>query len=104
MRAPCIDTMLEPSAAAAGAGSSSGVPSRDENNRLEEYYLGKELGRGSFAKVYLAMHETTRESRAVKKIDRGRLSPKLLQNLEQEIGILRDFQVCRSALTYKELL
>jgi len=65
----------------------------DENNRLEEYYLDKELGRGSFAKVYLAIHESTRESRAVKKIDRGRLSSKLLQNLEQEIGILRDFQV-----------
>jgi serine/threonine-protein kinase ULK/ATG1 len=60
--------------------------------KLDEYYLGKELGRGSFAKVYLAVHETTRESRAVKKIDRTRLSAKLLSNLESEISILRDFQ------------
>mmetsp|Transcript_60599 Transcript_60599/g.118780 ORF Transcript_60599/g.118780 Transcript_60599/m.118780 type:complete len:504 (-) Transcript_60599:187-1698(-) len=60
--------------------------------KLDEYFLGKELGRGSFAKVYLAIHETTRESRAVKKIDRTRLSAKLLTNLESEISILRDFQ------------
>ena len=63
-----------------------------QHERLDEWYLGKELGRGSFAKVYLAVHETTRESRAVKKIDRSRLSSKLLINLEQEISILRDFQ------------
>eukprot|EP00614_Pseudopedinella_elastica_P028879 CAMPEP_0172625410 /NCGR_PEP_ID=MMETSP1068-20121228/143676_1 /TAXON_ID=35684 /ORGANISM="Pseudopedinella elastica, Strain CCMP716" /LENGTH=282 /DNA_ID=CAMNT_0013434689 /DNA_START=281 /DNA_END=1126 /DNA_ORIENTATION=- len=59
---------------------------------LEGYSLGSELGRGSFAKVYLAVLQTTGDERAVKKIDRSRLSPKLLQNLESEISILRDFQ------------
>ena len=83
--------MNEPSSV--GANKMSAPSILDDNNRLEEYYLDKELGRGSFAKVYLAVHETTRESRAVKKIDRGRLCSKLLQNLELEIGILRDFQV-----------
>jgi len=64
----------------------------DSENKVGQYILGKELGRGSFATVFLADHEKTGEKKAVKKIDRSRLSPKLLQNLESEISILRDFQ------------
>jgi serine/threonine-protein kinase ULK2 len=64
----------------------------ESENVVGEFRLGKELGRGSFATVFLAEHEQTKEKKAVKKIDRSRLSPKLLQNLESEISILRDFQ------------
>lgn len=73
------DTSLPPSA-----------PSRVV--KVDEYIIGRELGRGSFAKVYHAVSERTGAASAVKKIDRTRLSSKLLQNLESEISILRDFQ------------
>jgi len=65
---------------------------RSDRARVDEYIIGRELGRGSFAKVYLCQHEKTGAQRAIKKIDRSRLSTKLLQNLESEISILRDYQ------------
>ena len=66
---------------------------QQQQQRLGEYILGSELGRGSFSKVYLATHERDpRRQRAVKKIQAARLTAKLLQNLESEISILRNFQ------------
>ena len=59
--------------------------------KIEEFILIKELGRGSFAKVFLGINEITGESRAVKRIDAARLSKKLQESLDSEIKILRDF-------------
>lgn len=70
------------------------IPSQQQQQQqhLGDYVLGAELGRGSFAKVYLATNKQTGEQRAVKKIQSTRLSAKMLQNLESEISILRNFQ------------
>lgn len=60
--------------------------------RIGDLTLGKELGRGSFAKVYRAVRDGTGEVRACKRIDSSKLSAKLLQNLEAEIAILREYR------------
>ncbi|KAJ3074116.1 hypothetical protein HDU98_012054 [Podochytrium sp. JEL0797] len=57
----------------------------------QEFVVGKELGKGNFATVFLARHTKTSSSCAVKVLTKKLFSgkPKLIQNIEQEISILR---------------
>ena len=54
------------------------------------YRVVEEVGKGSFAQVYLARHESApRELVAIKSVIRSKLSDKLFDNLEVEIAILK---------------
>ena len=54
------------------------------------YRIADEVGKGSFAQVYLARHEDApRELVAIKSVTRSKLSAKLFENLEVEISILK---------------
>lgn len=71
-----------------------------------EYVVDYEIGKGSFAQVYRAHHRVRcrgapppltpqgpfRELVAVKSVTRAKLSPKLLENLEGEISILKSMR------------
>ncbi|KAF2480694.1 kinase-like domain-containing protein [Neohortaea acidophila] len=57
---------------------------------IGDFQRGKEIGKGSFATVYLARHRKRKSYAAVKVVSQGRLSDKLKLNLEGEIQILRD--------------
>ncbi|KAI9285682.1 kinase-like domain-containing protein [Umbelopsis sp. AD052] len=56
----------------------------------ESYDLGKTLGEGNFAKVYVAIERETRRKFAVKIIQKRRFAskPKLLASLRKEIAVL----------------
>ncbi|KAJ9127506.1 hypothetical protein QFC24_000915 [Naganishia onofrii] len=58
-------------------------------NRVGQYILGTEIGKGSFATVYKGYIQKTREPVAIKAVSRGKLTPKLLENLEGEIAIMK---------------
>ena len=54
-------------------------------NISKEYTFGKELGKGSFGQVRLAIHKSTKQLRAIKIIKKGEVN---LENLINEISIL----------------
>ncbi|CED82805.1 ulk ulk protein kinase [Phaffia rhodozyma] len=68
--------------------STSSVVSR-ERERVGNYLLGSEIGRGSFATVLRGYKATTRETVAIKVVQRNKMTSKLLENLEAEIAILK---------------
>ena len=51
----------------------------------KEYTFGKEIGKGSFGQVRLAIHKSTKQLRAIKIIKKGEVN---LENLINEISIL----------------
>ncbi|KAG9293853.1 hypothetical protein G9A89_019191 [Geosiphon pyriformis] len=53
------------------------------------YFVGVEIGRGSFATVYKGHHKKTHAVVAIKSVSRSKLTKKLLENLESEITILK---------------
>lgn len=55
---------------------------------LGDYIVTKQIGKGSFAKVYKAYHKDTKELFAVKAVELKKLNKKLLESLESEIEIL----------------
>ncbi|KAF2209913.1 hypothetical protein CERZMDRAFT_4405, partial [Cercospora zeae-maydis SCOH1-5] len=56
---------------------------------IGEFYRTKEIGKGSFATVYLAQHRKRKSYAAVKAVQMGKLSKKLKENLATEIEILK---------------
>ena len=64
-------------------------PDRDPDEIIGEFRRGKEIGRGSFATVYLAQHRKKKSYAAVKVVAQTKLSNKLLANLGTEIDILK---------------
>ncbi|RSH93147.1 Serine/threonine-protein kinase [Saitozyma podzolica] len=71
---------------------SSGSGHRKEGShkeRIGNYVVGAEIGRGSFATVYKGYRSRTREPVAIKAVSRQKLTTKLLENLESEINILK---------------
>lgn len=61
--------------------------------QVGEYALDHEIGKGSFALVYRAHHVSSpHQLVAVKSVVRSKLSPKLLENLEGEISILKSMR------------
>ncbi|GAB7337702.1 hypothetical protein MBLNU457_g2986t1 [Dothideomycetes sp. NU457] len=64
----------------------------DPDVQIGEFVRGKEIGKGSFATVYLASHRKRRSYAAVKVVTQGKLTKKLKENLESEIRILKGLQ------------
>lgn len=56
---------------------------------IGDFQRGREIGKGSFATVYLAKHRKKKSYAAVKVVHQGKLSPKLKINLHEEINIMR---------------
>ncbi|ORY87616.1 kinase-like domain-containing protein [Protomyces lactucae-debilis] len=57
---------------------------------LAHYKIGREIGAGSFAKVYLgSINARPNAAVAIKSVLRSKLTKKLLENLESEISILK---------------
>jgi len=56
------------------------------------YELTLKLGSGSYAQVYKCMHSKTKDVYAIKAISKEKVGDtKLMENLEQEISIMRDY-------------
>jgi serine/threonine-protein kinase ULK/ATG1 len=55
---------------------------------MNDYQIKNEIGKGSFAVVYRAVHLKTNLEVAIKTVNRKKLNKKLLENLESEISIL----------------
>ncbi|KAJ3060455.1 Serine/threonine-protein kinase, partial [Quaeritorhiza haematococci] len=79
--------------AGAGGPGAGGTNNNNNNNYVGEYILvGQEIGRGSFANVYLARSPSSGRLVAVKSVLREKLNRKLAENLESEIAILKRIQ------------
>ncbi|KAF2725479.1 kinase-like protein [Polychaeton citri CBS 116435] len=62
------------------------------DEKIGDFRRGKEIGKGSFAAVYLVQHKTKKSYAAVKAVQMSKLSAKLKANLECEIDILKNIQ------------
>ncbi|KAJ8083377.1 Serine/threonine-protein kinase [Marasmius tenuissimus] len=69
--------------------STQGTSRRESEQEVGQYVIGTEIGKGSFATVYKGYHEETRQAVAIKTVKRDKLSPKLFENLQSEIQILK---------------
>ena len=56
------------------------------------WLLEKEIGSGSFAKVWKATHKQTQQVAAVKEINLDKLSKKLQERLASEVAVLKHTQ------------
>ncbi|KAJ4292163.1 Serine/threonine-protein kinase [Collariella sp. IMI 366227] len=56
---------------------------------IGQFYVDKEIGKGSFAHVYSGRHKVTNALVAIKSVELARLNKKLKDNLYQEIKILK---------------
>ncbi|KAH7106852.1 kinase-like protein [Auriculariales sp. MPI-PUGE-AT-0066] len=65
------------------------VPTSSGEDDLSPYVISKEIGKGSFATVYKGYHQENKLVVAVKTVSRHVLTPKLLDNLQTEIHILK---------------
>jgi serine/threonine-protein kinase ULK/ATG1 len=63
---------------------------RPPDEIIGDFVRKNEIGKGSFAHVYLAQHRKKKSYAAIKAIERRKLSPKLLRNLDTEIKVLTD--------------
>ncbi|WWC92685.1 uncharacterized protein L201_007644 [Kwoniella dendrophila CBS 6074] len=62
---------------------------RTHKERIGNYVVGNEIGRGSFATVYKGYRSKSKVPIAIKAVSRQKLTTKLLENLESEINILK---------------
>ncbi|KAF7293085.1 Other ulk ulk protein kinase [Mycena indigotica] len=70
--------------------TSSNHPGRsEEDEELRPYVIGSHIGKGSFATVYKGYNEEDHKTVAIKTVLRSKLSPKLFENLQSEIQILK---------------
>ncbi|KAI9097275.1 hypothetical protein DFS34DRAFT_116130 [Phlyctochytrium arcticum] len=72
--------------------SAGGGGSNTPFTTVGDYIIGHEIGRGSFATVYMAKSISTGRPVAVKSVSRDKLNRKLAENLETEIKILKGIQ------------
>ncbi|TBU37053.1 kinase-like protein [Dichomitus squalens] len=89
--APAPATPSAPSTSKRTANSTSDRPDRQrvEDLEVKPYVIVSDLGKGSFATVYRGYHEQTHHQVAIKTVNRSGLSPKLFDNLQGEIEILK---------------
>ncbi|PKS10048.1 hypothetical protein jhhlp_004673 [Lomentospora prolificans] len=66
--------------------SSSG---REKHAQIGNFVVGAEIGKGSFAQVYMGWHKVSRAAVAIKSVEMDRLNKKLKENLYGEIQILK---------------
>lgn len=55
---------------------------------MNDYLIQQEIGKGSFAIVYKAIHKESGRAVAIKTVNKSKLNRKLSENLETEIAIL----------------
>ena len=67
-------------------------PGQEPDEVIGDFRRGKEIGKGSFANVYLAQHRKKKSYAAVKVVQMSKLSPRLKQNLESEIALLKNMK------------
>ncbi|KAK5134290.1 hypothetical protein LTR08_006719 [Meristemomyces frigidus] len=67
-------------------------PEQEPDVIIGEFHRKQEIGKGSFAAVYLAQHRTKKSYVAVKAVQMSMLTKKLKENLESEIRILKSLQ------------
>ncbi|KAJ2906833.1 uncharacterized protein MKZ38_010331 [Zalerion maritima] len=72
----------------AGRSSASNSSRRSRDGVIGDFTIGAEIGKGSFAQVYLGKHKKTNEAVAIKSVELQRLNKKLKDNLRSEIRIL----------------
>ncbi|KAI8964123.1 Serine/threonine-protein kinase ATG1 [Daldinia sp. FL1419] len=72
----------------------SGSSTRRARNAddLGHFIVGSEIGKGSFAQVYMGKHKTSGALVAVKSVELARLNRKLKDNLYSEIKILKNLR------------
>ncbi|KAF7550922.1 hypothetical protein G7046_g7858 [Stylonectria norvegica] len=86
--------------------------SRKSGRSVGQFNIGSEIGKGSFAQVYLGWHKETKAAVAVKSVELARLSGKLRDNLYSEITILKTLRHphivalhdCAESLTHINLI
>ncbi|KAF7329578.1 Other ulk ulk protein kinase [Mycena kentingensis (nom. inval.)] len=81
--------MPAPQSARSSSSASAGPSRSEEDEELRPYIIGSHIGKGSFATVYKGYHEEDHSSVAIKTVSRSKLSPKLFDNLQSEIQILK---------------
>lgn len=68
------------------------TPDSHPEDIIGDFKRGKEIGKGSFATVYLAQHRKKKSFAAVKVVLLSKLTKKLKDNLDLEISILKSLQ------------
>ncbi|KAI1501253.1 hypothetical protein F5X99DRAFT_206817 [Biscogniauxia marginata] len=74
------------------ASSSSSRRTRDGDNVVGQFVIGSEIGKGSFAQVYMGKHKVSGAAVAIKSVELARLNKKLKENLYSEIKILKNLR------------
>ncbi|KAL6414712.1 ulk ulk protein kinase [Ilyonectria robusta] len=69
--------------------SASQSSRRSGGRTVGQFNIGSEIGKGSFAQVYLGWHKETKAAVAIKSVELERLNKKLRENLYGEIQILK---------------
>lgn len=69
--------------------SSSLRRARAADDVVGQFIIGSEIGKGSFAQVYMGRHKVSGALVAIKSVELGRLNKKLKENLYSEIKILK---------------
>lgn len=69
--------------------ASSSRRARATDGSIGQFVIGSEIGKGSFAQVYVGKHQTSGAAVAIKSVELGRLNKKLKENLYSEIQILK---------------
>ncbi|KAI1335141.1 hypothetical protein F5Y15DRAFT_257489 [Xylariaceae sp. FL0016] len=69
--------------------SSSSRRARAGDAVIGQFIIGSEIGKGSFAQVYMGKHKTSGAAVAIKSVELARLNKKLKENLYSEIKILK---------------
>nr|POE63549.1 serine/threonine-protein kinase atg1 [Quercus suber] len=81
-----------PPPAASSRRPDAGKQGQEPDDVIGEFKRGREIGKGSFATVYLAQHRKKKSLAAVKVVHQVKLSTKLKANLEMEISIMKDIE------------
>ncbi|OAA71303.1 Serine/threonine-protein kinase [Cordyceps fumosorosea ARSEF 2679] len=63
--------------------------SRRSSRHVGSFIIDREIGKGSFAKVYMGWHKESKAAVAIKSVELERLNKKLKENLYGEIQILK---------------
>lgn len=71
------------------ASRQEGSSRRSGGRNVGQFTIDKEIGKGSFAQVYMGWHKETRAAVAIKSVELDRLNKKLKENLYGEIQILK---------------
>ncbi|KAI1085810.1 Serine/threonine-protein kinase ATG1 [Whalleya microplaca] len=72
--------------------SGSSRRARAGDDVIGQFIIGSEIGKGSFAQVYMGKHKTSSAAVAIKSVELARLNKKLKENLYSEIKILKNLR------------